>query len=262
MGRMPFEKELEVARALAAQAGEVALRYRRDGVRTEIKLDLSPVTAADRECERLISRALDEAFPDDGLLGEEGAQKEARSGRRWILDPIDGTVDFVRGIPNWSVLIALEDRDGVAVGVCHLAEQGEMYYAARNGGAWANERRVRVSGISDPRQALLCVNGLNTMLEMPFASGLLEWMSGFWAVRSFSGCQDAMMVASGRADAWVEPYAKEWDLAPLKIILEEAGGVFFNFDGGSSIRGGNCCVSTPALAPHLRRLVLGAGSRQ
>ncbi len=259
---MTWEKELEAAKTLAARAGEAALAHRRKGLKAESKLDLSPVTAADRECERLISRMLDETFPEDGLIGEEGALKKSGSGRRWIIDPIDGTRDYLRGIPTWGVLIALEDGDGPAVGVCHLAEQGEMYYAARNAGAWCNGRRIQVSAIHEPGQALICVNGFNEALRLPFAGRLLDWISAFWAVRSLGGCQDAMLLASGRAEAWIEPSAKEWDLAPLKVIIEEAGGVFFNFDGRNSIYGGNCAACVPALEAELRRFVIGADGRR
>src|SRR5580704_18597926 len=106
---MNFGLEIEAASAAAKRAGEVALSYQAQGVNAETKPDDSPVTAADRECERVIAQMLNEKFPDDGILGEEGARKEARSGRRWIVDPIDGTRDFLRGNPLWGVLIALED---------------------------------------------------------------------------------------------------------------------------------------------------------
>jgi len=254
---MAFERELEVARRIARQAGELALAHRARGVRAEAKIDLSPVTAADRDCERLISRILEEEFPADGLVGEEGALKEARSGRRWIIDPIDGTRDYIRHTPTWSVLIALEAHEQVEVGVCYLVEQDEMYFAVRGGGAYVNDRAIRVSGVSSPAQAVLCVNSLNLAGKMPFADRLLEWMRQFWSVRSFGGCQDAMLLASGRADAWFEPVASAWDLAPLKVIIEEAGGVFFNFDGASSIHGGNGVACVPGLEAELRRFVVG-----
>lgn len=255
--RMAFEQELEVARRIARRAGELALAHRARGVRAETKLDLSPVTAADRACERLIAGILEEHFPADGLVGEEGALKEGASGRRWVLDPIDGTRDYIRHTPTWSVLIALEAGGEVQVGVCYLVEQDEMYWAVRGGGAYVNDRPIRVSGIRNPGQAVLCVNGLNDVGRIPFADRLLGWMQQFWSVRSFGGCQDAMLLASGRTDAWIEPYAAAWDLAPLKVIIEEAGGVFFNFDGGSSIYGGNGAASVPGLEAELRRFIAG-----
>lgn len=250
---MAYQRELELARRLAVEAAECALAHRSRGVVAESKLDLSPVTAADRDCERLVAAALEQAFPADGLIGEEGALKPSLSGRRWIVDPIDGTLDFLRRIPTWSVLLALEDEQGVAVGVCYLAEQEQMYMARRGEGAFVNDRRLRASALDDPSQALLCINGLHKVQDLPWAARLPSLMRRFCAVRSFGGCQDAMLVASGRADAWIEPYAREWDLAPLKIIAEEAGAVFFNFDGGASIYGGDCVLAAPGLADLLRR---------
>lgn len=252
---MAFERELELAQRLARQAADLALAHRKRGLKTESKLDLSPVTAADRACEQMIAAGLEEAFPQDGLIGEEGARKPAPSGRHWIIDPIDGTVDYIRGIPTWSVLIALEDREGVAAGVCYLAEQNEMYVAARGGGAFLDGERLRASAIADPSQALLCVNALHKIPEFAWGGRLSAFMHRFWAVRSFGGCQDAMLVASGRADAWIEPHAREWDLAPLKIIAEEAGAVFLNFDGGASIYGGNCVIAAPGLAGAMREFL-------
>ena len=254
---MALENELAVARSVAERAGRIALDYQARGVTADMKADHSPVTAADRECERLITEVLGETFPADGLLGEEGTAKKSASGRRWIIDPIDGTRDFLRGTPTWAVLIALEQGSDVVVGVVHFPAQGLTYWATRGGGAFLNGKPIHVSGITRPADALLCVNGLNEALNLPFAPRLLEWMKQFWAVRSFGGCYDAMMIASGRAEAWVEPSGKPWDFAPLKIVCEEAGAVFFNFDGHSTIYGGNCAICVPALEVELRRFVIG-----
>jgi fructose-1,6-bisphosphatase/inositol monophosphatase family enzyme len=253
-----YERELEVARAAAVRAGELALRHQTKGVTAESKVDLSPVTIADRESETLIAGMLEEAFPADGLLGEEGGHKESSMGRRWIIDPIDGTRDFLRGLPTWSVLIGLEDGADVVAGVCHFPAQNVTYYASRWGGAWRDGTRISISRITEPSQALLCVNGFNEILSYPFAPRMLDWMRQFWAVRSFGGCQDAVLVAAGQAEAWVEPTGKAWDFAALKIIAEEAGAVFFNFDGRKSIYGGNCGICVPALEVELRRLVAGS----
>ncbi|HVX65285.1 MAG TPA: inositol monophosphatase family protein [Bryobacteraceae bacterium] len=254
---MSYEHELDVARRAAVRAGEQALRHQKAGLQAEDKPDLSPVTIADREGERLISSMLTEAFPQDGLLGEEGVHKDSNMGRRWIIDPIDGTRDFLRGLPTWGVLIGLEEGADVVAGVAHFPAQNTTYYAARGTGAWRNDTRIHVSKVASASQALLCVNGFNDVLEYPFAPRLLTWMKEFWAVRSFGGCQDAMLVAAGQAEAWLEPHGKPWDFAALKVIAEEAGAVFFNFDGHSSIYAGNCGISVPALEVELRRLVIG-----
>src|SRR5262245_27614313 len=243
----------------ARQAGAIALRYWNTGLTAETKSDASPVTLADRECERAISRALEEAFPDDGLLGEEGAAKPSRSGRRWIIDPIDGTRDFLRGNRAWAVLLGLEEAGEVVAGVSYLPDMDEMFTAARGAGAFVNGRRIQASNISDLSQAVLCVNQFSTVLRYSFSAGLLEWMAQFWAVRSMGGCLDAMMVSRGQADLWIETSGKPWDFAPLKIIAEEAGARFFNFDGGSSLYGGNWVLCPPGME-QIARKFLSRGS--
>ncbi len=252
---MRYERELDVALAAARRAGELALRYQTNGLRQEQKADLSPVTIADRESEALLSRSLIEAFPADGLLGEEGANKVSGSGRRWIIDPIDGTRDFLRGFTSWAVLIALEKEKDIELGVCHFPAQNKTYYAVRGEGAWQDGTRLRTSNITEPSKALLCLNGFRDILAYPFAPALMDWIKQFWAVRSFGGCQDAVYVASGQAEAWVEPYGQAWDYASLKVINEEAGAVFFTFQGGNDIYGGNCAVCVPALESELRRFL-------
>ena len=252
---MPFEKELAVARSVARQSGELAMKLQAQGVQPEDKPDLSPVTLADKECEKLISRLLLEAFPEDGLLGEEEANKEAANGRKWIIDPIDGTRDFVRDAPLWSVLIGLEVDGVVETGVSYLAPRGEMFFAIRGQGAFRDDTRIGISGVQSASKAVLCINGLNGMSRRSFAPGLMDWMARFWAVRSMGGCVDAMMLAAGQADFWIENTAKAWDLAPLKVIMEEAGALFRNFDGGTSIYGGDCLAFVPPLEAEARNLM-------
>jgi histidinol phosphatase-like enzyme (inositol monophosphatase family) len=252
---LAWERELEVCRRVAERAGQVALEHAARGVQAEQKSDDTPVTIADRECERLIVEALAEAFPDDGLLGEEGARAAGRSGRRWIIDPIDGTRDFLRGIPVWSNLLALEADGEVVVGACNIAAQGELYWAARGEGAWLGRRRLRASSITRRNRAVLCLTTFNGLARHPLGERAPAFLSDFWAVRSISGCFDAILVASGRADAWIELTAASWDLAALQIIAEEAGACFFNFDGGRSPHAGNCVICAPGLEAELRAFV-------
>jgi histidinol phosphatase-like enzyme (inositol monophosphatase family) len=253
---MNFEHELETAKRAARCAGELALGYWNKGIQAESKADDSPVTIADRENERLIAGLFEEAFPEDGLLGEEGCNKASRSGRRWIIDPIDGTRDFVRGNRMWAILLALEAAGKIVVGVCHFPALAEMYAAADGGGAYLNDERIQVSAIGARSEAVLCLNDFDRLNRCHFSGELLDWAAGFWAVRSMGGAPDSMLVASGKADAWLEPSAKAWDLAPIKILTEEAGGRFFNFDGGSSIYAGNCATSNAAIEAELRRFAV------
>ncbi len=263
---MAFEKELELARRAVREAGDLALANRRRTLEVSTKPDASPVTNADRDNEHLITRMLAEAFPDDGLLGEEGSRRPARSGRQWIVDPIDGTKDFVRGIPFWAVLLGLEAGGDIVVGACRLPVLGETYYAARGSGAWREsasggpERLHVAADITEISRAVLCITDADAMPAQPFAPRLVEFLSRFWTVRNTGGALDAMLVASGRADAWLEPSAKPWDLAASKIIIEEAGGRFVNFDGGNSVYGGNCIACVPALEAEMLRFVRGGST--
>src|SRR3954453_22753957 len=126
---MPYDLEIEFAKTLAQEAGALALDYQRRGVTAESKADESPVTAADRACEKLIVERLAREFPEDGVLGEEGSNRESRNGRKWIIDPIDGTRDFVRGIPLWAVLIGLEQDGKIVAAAAHSPGQNLLLSA-------------------------------------------------------------------------------------------------------------------------------------
>jgi len=252
-----WSRELEVAIHAAKQAAELALKYQPNIV-AEVKSDQSPVTQADRDSEQLIARMLSEAFPDDGIMGEEGARAESGSGRRWIIDPIDGTRDYVRGNPLWANLIALEANGEVVAGVVNLPMFGKLYSAGRGEGAYCNGARIRASSKTSIEESVLCVNGYDKVAKSPYHGRLLDWMARFWAVRGLGGAADAMMVASGQAEVWIEPSASPWDFAPLKVILEEAGARYFNVDGGSSIYASNGIGCAPGLEKDVRRFLDGA----
>lgn len=254
---MSFERELAIALRLSRDAGHLALEYRRNGVTAEDKPDDSPVTAADRASEKLIAEGLAESFPRDGLLGEEGAEKTGASGRRWIIDPIDGTRDYIRGNRFWANLIGLEAEGAIHVGVASFPALGETYYATQGGGAWrlldgASPERIHCSDIADFRRAVVCYNGLNNVARKPRAGLVLPFLDRAWAVRSVGGALDAMLVCSGSAEIWVEPSAKPWDLAPLRIIARESGACFFDYAGRDTISGGNAVICVPGLASEVR----------
>jgi histidinol-phosphatase len=250
-----YARELEFGRALATRAGETTLRYWRTGIAADLKSDASPVTVADREGERLIASAIEEAFPEDGLLGEEGASKQGSSSRRWIIDPIDGTRDFLRGSPVWANFIALEDHGEVVAGFVNLPAMRESYSAALGAGAWAGDEAIHCSATTEISQALLTFEALNEVHRYAWAPRLLDWVRPFWAVRCLGGCYDAMMVARGVADVWIETGGKPWDFAAIKIIVEEAGARFFDFEGRPTIHGRSGIACTPGLEAAVRKFV-------
>jgi histidinol phosphatase-like enzyme (inositol monophosphatase family) len=254
-----LQYDLDIAANIIRQAGEIVMRYYRSGIAFDAKPDDSPVTRADRECEQFIARELETAFPGDGLLGEEGAKKASATGRVWIIDPIDGTRDFVRGNPVWSNLLGLESYGEVVAGFVNMPAMGEVFSASSGAGAFVNGQPMHVSSISAVKQAVVCFDNLTAAVRQPFGPALLEWLQSFWAARSMGGCFDAMMVARGQAEIWIETSGKPWDFAPLKIIAQEAGADFFDFQGKPTIYGGNCVVCAPPFAEIARQLVSRPG---
>jgi histidinol phosphatase-like enzyme (inositol monophosphatase family) len=240
---------------VAREAGALALDFQRRGVDAEQKEDESPVTAADRACEKLIAERILAAFPDDGLLGEEGSSRTSHNGRKWIIDPIDGTRDYVRGIPLWAVLIGFEHDGEVVAGAAFSPCQHLLMSASKGQGATANGEPAHVSAKAAPEEAVLSFNGFNKVGVEPFAHTLLPWVRKFWAVRGLGGSIDAMLVAQGKADVWIEPSAKPWDFAALKIVIEEAGGRFSSLDGENTIYGGSAYACTPGLEPYIWELI-------
>ena len=161
----------------------------------------------------------------------------------------------MRGIPLWAVLIGLEQDGEIVAAAAHSPEQGFLLSAARGVGAWMGNQRLQISDRSAPSQAVLSFNGFNKAGVSNFSDRLLPWVGRFWAVRSLGGAVDAMLLAQGKADVWIEPNAAPWDLAPLKLLVEEAGGRFASFAGESTIYGGNAYACVPGLEPYVRELL-------
>ena len=256
---MAFEKELQLARDLGRSAGQLALAHLRRGITAEDKPDGTPVTVADRECERLIVDAVQHAFPDDGLLGEEGSAKDAPNRRRWIVDPIDGTRDFLRGNHLWCNLIALEAAGTVELGVCTFPMLNESYWAVRGGGAWrqadGETTPIHGSAIADISRAVICASGLERIIALPNPEKLRSLLARFEVIRSLGGALDAMSVCAGQAEFWLEPAAKPWDLAVVQVIAREAGLRFFDHTGADTIYGGDAILCVPPLEPAAREFL-------
>lgn len=247
-----YQREIDFARRIAVAAGQNAIRIRAGGFTTETKSDDSPVTIADKENERLIREAIEQEFPGDGILGEEGSCKTGSSGRRWIIDPIDGTRDFIRGNRFWCILIAVEEQNESLAGVAHFPLLGETYWGVRGHGSFLHDQRLRASRVAAIEECCFSPNGLHLVEARPHLPRVTELIQRSWSVRSFGGALDACMVAAGQMDIWFEPKVAPWDLAPLKLIIEEAGGRFFALDGSRGIDRGNAIGCAPALVEQVR----------
>jgi len=231
------DRLVEAALTAARAAGAIALRYFRGDVRVMRKADLTPVTQADHEAEAAIVERLRSEFPDIGFLGEEFGAQGAQS-RRWIIDPIDGTKNFVRRIPYWATLLALEEEGEVTLGVVHSPATGEIFWARRGQGAWADGVPLRVSAVDRLADAMLVHSSLNLLRELDDTkcwNGFVRLVDRTDRQRGFGDYFGYCMVAEGKAEIYAEADLKPWDVAPMKILLEEAGGRLTDFAGKPSI---------------------------
>jgi len=241
-----LDRALAAAVDAARAAGKIALGYYHGGFDVIIKPDRTPVTQADREAEQAIVGILRSAFPEIGVLGEEFGAQGPRE-RRWIIDPIDGTKNFVRRIPIWATLIALEDDGEVVAGVIHNPAAGELYTARRGGGAHRNGEAVRVSDVSELGGAYLIHAGLNILRRGRNWEGFLRLVDATDRQRGFGDYVGYGLVADGRSEIYAEADLKPWDLAPCKILVEEAGGRFTDFDGRPTIYTGTALATNGRL---------------
>lgn len=242
-----MQGRLEAALEVAHAAGRVTLRYFQTGLEPEWKADATPVTIADREAEALIRQRLERLFPGDGLLGEELPEQPGRSGYRWIIDPIDGTKAFVHGVPLYGVLVALEGPDAVELGVVHLPALGDTVWARRGAGCWWNGRRARVSTVPGLGEACVCYTSSTSFAAAGRQQAWARLCARARLVRGWGDCYGHVLVATGRAEACLDPAMAVWDCGPLLPILTEAGGTFTDWDGQPTIRGRDAISTNGAL---------------
>lgn len=237
---------LETTLEVAERAAQVALSHFGRGLAVEQKADGSPVTVADRAAEAAARAYVREHFPADGFVGEESGVERPDARRRWIVDPIDGTKAFVRGVPLWGTLVALAEGDEIVAGACVLPALGERVVAARGDGTFWNGARARVSSVASLAKAtVLCTD----VARLPVAvRGVLDAAS---IARTWGDCYGHVLVATGRAEAMLDPVLAAWDAAALLPIVDEAGGSAVAFDGRRSAFAGSLCSSNAALAASL-----------
>jgi histidinol-phosphatase len=222
----------EAAVEAAEKGARVALRYFDRALEVERKADESPVTVADREAEQFLRKALHAAFPADGFLGEEYGDAPGTSGFRWVLDPIDGTRSFVRGIPLWATLVGLEYRGEQVAGVAAAPALGHTWRALRGDGTYYDGRRVRVSDVAELGRSLVFYSSLSWFLDAGREETFLELARQSDRARGFGDFYGFVLVAQGAGELMVEHGVHPWDVIPIRPIVEEAGGRFSTWDGG------------------------------
>ena len=227
--------DLELAERAARAAGEVLMSYYgrpAEGLDSKSS-ETDLVSDADREAERVVRDLLESERPGDGLLAEEGSHAEAESGRRWVVDPLDGTINFLYGFPAWAVSIALEDGEGVQVGVVYDPVRPELFSAVRAGGATLNGEPIHVTGRTELAQAMVAT-GFSYEAERRAGQAelLLRVLPRVRDIRRLGAAAlDLCLVAAGRVDAFYERGLNRWDEAAGRLIVEEAGGVVRDLEG-------------------------------
>lgn len=240
--------DLELALRLADAADALSLPSFRSGLVIETKPDLTPVTEADRAVETELRRILGQERPDDAILGEEQGAAGAAT-RRWLLDPIDGTRNYSRGIPVWATLVALEVEGVVEVGVVSAPALARRWWAERGAGAFANGEEIHVSAISTIESSVL---SFAIEDEVPAIARRA------WHARGFGDFWSYMLIAEGSVDGAMDgPGVKEWDLAAMQVIVEEAGGRFSDFSGEPRIDSGSAVASNGLIHDELLAAVAG-----
>ena len=254
-GKNELQELLEFAVMLAGGAGDITLKYFRKQPETSTKSDGSYVTIADREAETYLRRQIAERFPDDGILGEEEGELAGRSGRRWILDPIDGTFAFVHGVPFFGVLIALEIEHEMSVGVVNIPALGEIVSAAQGCGCFLNGEATRVSSTAKLNEALLLCTDFKAAEKHGLAPATERLQRGSKVSRTWGDCYGYVLVATGRADVMIDPVMNLWDCAQLLPIMEEAGGTFTDWRGVRTVDGGNSIATNGLLFAEVMKVI-------
>lgn len=267
------EEDLRLALELADVADSITMaRYRASDLVVETKPDLTPVTEADRDVEQALRRRLEAGRPGDSVLGEEyGTGSAAESTRRWILDPIDGTKNYVRGVPVWATLIALEQDGELTVGVASAPALSRRWWAARGSGAFMREggqgasggegaggeaRPLRVSAVRELADAQLSFAGLEDWLTIDRLVAVIELTRRCWRTRGFGDFWAYMLVAEGAMEIALDPVVSLWDLAAPQIIVEEAGGRFSDLSGARAADRGDA-IATNGLVHDAALAVVG-----
>jgi histidinol phosphatase-like enzyme (inositol monophosphatase family) len=257
MSSPSLDELLDLALSAAREAGDVTLQYFQKNPAVEIKADLSPVTIADRESERVLRQRIERRFADHGILGEEfGAVRESAI-YRWMLDPIDGTASFIRGVPLYGVMVGLEHAGEPSLGVVHLPALGETVWARRGGGAWWDGRRATVSKITGLEDAALLTTDVKGFAAVSLDAAYQRLRAAVKFERTWGDCYGHMLVATGRAEIMLDPILDQWDACALLPILEEAGGRFTDWRGSRTIRGGSAISTNGLLHEAVMRLIAG-----
>ena len=254
---MNLQPYLEFATSLAYHAGKITLRYFNTGVVPDRKENNDPVTIADREAEAFVRAEVEKHYPGHAIVGEEYGENGNGHAFRWIVDPIDGTISFVQGVPLYGVLIALEIEGIVKVGAAYFPPLDEMLTAGDGLGCWWNGRRARVSNVSKLSEACVVTSDFQHLsAKMNDIVPRFERKNAL--LRTWGDAYGYLLVATGRAEVALDPRMDVYDCGPYPVIMQEAGGFFGSWDGTEGHTHGEGLACNTALKPEVLKLMRGS----
>ncbi len=248
-----YADDLAFALELADLADSVTLeRFEASDLRVNSKPDMTPVSDADLACEELLREKLADARPSDAIIGEEFGGDVIHSGRQWVIDPIDGTKNFVRGVPVWATLIALLVDGEPVVGVVSAPAMTRRWYAAQDSGAWrsfngGSPKRLTVSEVSEVADCSISFSSLTGWAERDLREKFIDLTDASWRLRAYGDFFSYCLVAEGAVDVAAEPEVSLWDLAALSVLVTEAGGRFTSLAGEDGPHGGDAVATNGLL---------------
>lgn len=247
---------------VARLAGDIAHAFFRSQLEVESKADGSPVTIADRSAEEGARAWIERRFPADGILGEELGLARPDARRRWVLDPIDGTKTFIRGVPLWGTLVGVCEGEEILAGAAYFPAVGEMLAAARGEGCWWNGGRARVSSRAIVGEATVLTTDERFPNDADQRAGWERLAESAAVSRSWGDCYGYLLVSTGRAEVMVDGIMSPWDAAAIMPIIEEAGGVFTDWRGTRTAFGGSAVATNQGVAAEARLLLESGTTRE
>ncbi len=249
-----YKQETGLALEMARAAAAIILPYfQSSGLQVESKQDNSPVTIADRGAEEALRKLMEKHTPGYGIIGEEFGSQPGKADREWVIDPIDGTKAFIHGVPLFGTLLALLEGGKPVVGVISLPALGQVMHASLGNGCFLDGKPCRVSAVGRIEDALLLDGSSTTMERLGHGAAWAALRKRAKLHRGWGDCYGHMLVSCGRAEAMVDPVVSVWDVAPLGVILPEAGGRFSALSGKDSIYEGNGVSSNGAIHAEILR---------
>ena len=252
---MKLQDYLDFAIQAAFDAGRLTLGYFQNGVQADFKSDNSPVTIADKKAEELLRSRIEKKFPAHAILGEEFGQSGSNSDFKWIIDPIDGTKSFIKGVPLYAVLIGLEIEGQSQVGVVYFPALNEMVYAATGLGCYWNGKRTQVSQTSDLDKSFVSYSDIYNMEKYGKKAAWERIQNATYYRAGWPDAYGHALVATGRLEIMLDPIMNDWDCGPFPPILKEAGGYFGDWAGNETIYGKEGISTTKLLLPKILKLI-------